>query len=116
MACGIDASPVSVMEVTPVMYALIARVSNHGVADFRHTRTPSFPCSPLLAEHGGHLDRRVRSRDGTLEVHLLLFESDKSLDRFRADPRRVAANPMPEAASADLELIQVLSVPDAEPG
>ena len=96
-----------------MMYALIARVPNHGVADFQAYEDTVLP---LLAEHGGHLDRRVRSRDGTLEVHLLLFESDESLDRFRADPRRVAANPMLDAASADLELIQVLSVADAEPG
>lgn len=48
-------------------------------------------------------------------MHLLIFASDESLARFRADPRRAAANPMLHAASADLELIEVLSVP-TDPG
>ncbi len=57
----------------------------------------------------------MRSADGTLEVHLLVFESDEALEAFRADPRRSAAAPLLQAAGAELELIQVLSVPDAQP-
>jgi uncharacterized protein (DUF1330 family) len=44
----------------------------------------------LLADHGGRLEFRVRSVDGTSETHLLQFPDAGAYDAYRADPRRQA--------------------------
>jgi hypothetical protein len=43
---------------------------------------------PLLADHGGRLERRLRTGDSGAEVHLLSFASREGHDSFLADPRR----------------------------
>ena len=93
-----------------VTYALIARVPPDRVAEFQ---AYEHAVLPLLAEHGGQLDRRVRSLDGTLEIHLLVFDSPQGLARFRSDPRRAAAQPLLQAAAPELELIDVVHVSDS---
>lgn len=45
---------------------------------------------PLLARHGGRLDRRLRSADGATEVHLLTFPADEAYRRYLTDPERLA--------------------------
>ena len=45
---------------------------------------------PLLARHGGELERRLRSPDGTTEVHVLAFASDAAYRGYLADPERAA--------------------------
>ena len=49
---------------------------------------------PLLARHGGRLERRLRTADGRTEVHLLSFASRAGFDAFRADPDRAALQPL----------------------
>lgn len=46
---------------------------------------------PLVANHGGRLEFRVRSVDGASETHLLYFPSDDAFEAYRTDPARVAA-------------------------
>jgi uncharacterized protein (DUF1330 family) len=91
------------------MYALIVRIPPDGVARFQAYERAVLP---LLGEHGGRLDRRVRSVDGTREIHLLAFDSPQGFERFRADPRRSAAQPLLQAAAPDVELIEVAPVID----
>ncbi|RBY91679.1 hypothetical protein DQ244_10280 [Blastococcus sp. TBT05-19] len=43
---------------------------------------------PLLARHGGRLDRRLRSADGTTEVHVLSFAEESGYRDYLADPER----------------------------
>ena len=43
---------------------------------------------PLLAAHDGTLDRRLRTPDGTTEVHVLSFPSEAAYRGYLADPRR----------------------------
>ena len=45
---------------------------------------------PLLERHGGRLEMRVRSLDGSCETHLLFFPDDLSLEAYRSDPGRVS--------------------------
>jgi hypothetical protein len=74
----------------PLTLAVVARVPVEGVADFQAYEANVLP---LLADHGGTLERRLRAADGTVELHVLRFASRSSLDRFRSDPlRRAAAN------------------------
>lgn len=91
-----------------VHYVLIARIPASDIAAFQAYERVVLP---LLPDHGGRLERRMRSADGTLEVHLLAFESPAALDRYRTDPRRVAAADLVRDAQLVLELTPVLPVP-----
>jgi hypothetical protein len=44
---------------------------------------------PLLARHDGALERRLRTPDGTTEVHVLTFGSDVAYRGYLADPERL---------------------------
>jgi hypothetical protein len=44
----------------------------------------------LLARHGGHLDRRLRTLDGASEVQIIRFTARAGLDSFMSDPDRLA--------------------------
>ncbi|HEV2640304.1 MAG TPA: hypothetical protein VGX23_34545 [Actinocrinis sp.] len=44
----------------------------------------------LLPRHGGLLERRMRTEDGRMEVHLLSFASREGYAAFLADPERAA--------------------------
>jgi hypothetical protein len=43
---------------------------------------------PLLTEHGGRLEQRLRTIDSTAEVHLISFSSRAGYQGYLADPRR----------------------------
>jgi len=90
-----------------VIYVLIARIP---VADVPSFRAYEEVVLPLLPEHGGRLDRRMQSADGTLEVHLLEFETEDALATFRADARRVAATRLLGSAQPELELVRMVDV------
>lgn len=67
----------------------------------------------LLADHGGRLLERVRTRaahrsdDVPLEVQLIEFVDDDALDRYLADDRRVAMAARRDAAIARTEVLPV---------
>jgi hypothetical protein len=82
--------------------ALIARVPERGIREFQAYEDRVLP---LLADHGGVLERRMRSRDGTIELHILSFASAQHLERFRADPRRTAAAHLLQSSGAETELL-----------
>ncbi len=68
---------------------------------------------PLLAEHGGRLERRLRSDDGRTEVHVMTFPSAEALTRYRGDPRRDALRDLLHRSGARVELLHVRDVPRA---
>jgi hypothetical protein len=43
---------------------------------------------PLLGRHGGRLERRLGTADGTTEVHVLSFPTDDAYRAYLADPER----------------------------
>ena len=65
---------------------------------------------PLLARHGAELQRRLRTADGTTEVHLVHFASADGFAAFRADPDRAAVQHLLEASGAVTELHEVSDV------
>lgn len=89
------------------LYCVIARVPASGVASFARYEDAVLA---LLADHGGALDRRVRTADGTTEVHLVRFRDADGLARYRADPRRVALQADLVESGAALELLTVRTV------
>jgi hypothetical protein len=88
-------------------FVLIARVPMEGVASFREYEDAVLP---LLTEFGGLLERRLRNCDGTVEVHIVSFESEQSFQRFRSDPRRASYAHLVERSRARNELIAVTDV------
>ena len=65
---------------------------------------------PLLADHGGVLECRLRTADGLTEVHVIRFDSQVGFDAFRADPRRAAWAPLLERSGAVAEILAVEQV------
>jgi hypothetical protein len=43
---------------------------------------------PLLADHGGVLEQRLRAVDGSSETHVIGFVSPEGFEAYLADPRR----------------------------
>lgn len=85
----------------------IVRIPAGGVADFQLYESRVLP---LLSAYGGRLDRRLRSADGTFELHVISFPSREALERYRADPERQAQLPLLAASGAETELIEVAGV------
>jgi hypothetical protein len=92
---------------TSVTFVLIARIPPEGISTFT---TYEDHVLPLLAEHGGVLQRRLRAADGTVEIHVLWFPSVAALARFRKDPRRVQHAPKLTDSGASIELLQLEDV------
>jgi len=62
---------------------------------------------PLLAEHSGRLERRLRTANGEVEVHVVGFRSAAAFAAYRADPRRAAHAELLEASGAAVEVLEV---------
>jgi hypothetical protein len=92
-----------------VTYVLIADVPADGLAAFQEYENAVLP---LLGEHGGRLERRLRSANGRREIHLLWFPHPQALDAYRADPRRERLTPLMETSRAHTELLAVVDVAD----
>jgi hypothetical protein len=65
---------------------------------------------PLLADHGGTLERRLRSLDGGTEIHVVSFPSPDALAAYRVDPRRLVRLHLFEESQASSELLEVVDV------
>lgn len=91
----------------PLTLLLLARVPNGGIETFDAYERAVLP---LLAEHGGRLERRLRGADDRLEAHVVSFPGEAELAAYRADPRRAAAAPLLAASGAAIELIEVRDI------
>jgi hypothetical protein len=89
-------------------FVLIARIPPDGVEAFRAYEDQVLP---LLAEHGGRLQRRLCNETGTLEVHIVSYPSDAVAQAYRSDPRRAAATHLLETSGASVELLSLRDVP-----
>lgn len=61
----------------------------------------------LLRQHSGQLVERVRSTDGTSEVHLLDFPHADAFNAFRADPMRTALQELWSRCGASSKVTEV---------
>jgi hypothetical protein len=73
---------------------------------------------PLLAEHGGRLERRLRSAESAgggddVEVHVVSFPTPEGFAAYRGDPRRAEHAHLLEASGARTELLEMQDVPTA---
>ena len=90
-----------------VTFVLTARIPAEGIEDFRAYEDAVLP---LLPEFNGRLERRLRNRDGTVEMHIVSFASDADFQNYRNDPRRTAQAWLLEKSSAKLELLPMADV------
>ena len=90
-----------------LLLGVIARVPPAGVAAFQAYEDQVLP---LLADHGGRLQRRVRNQDGTMEIHLVWFPSEAAFDGFRADPRRAALASLLGDSGAVTEVTRLIDI------
>lgn len=76
------------MSIEPrLTLVMIADVPEGGVAAFQEYESHVLP---LLAQHGGRLERRLRSADGLVEVHVVSFGSRSGYASYMADPERAS--------------------------
>ncbi len=87
--------------------ALIARIPLEGVAEFQAYEARVLP---LIAAHGGALERRLRNADGSVELHIVSFPSDDAFAAFRTDPERAAVAHLLGASGARTELFALQEV------
>jgi hypothetical protein len=98
------------MTESGVAYCAIFRVPEAGLTSFRAYEDAVLP---FLVDHGGTLERRLRSADGRTEVHVISFRSAAGFASYRADPRRVAHAGLFETSGAAVELLPMV---DVDPG
>ena len=94
-------------QTNPITVVLIARIPTEGIGDFRAYEGAVLP---LLPEFNGRLERRLRNRDGTVEMHIVSFASEADFQNYRNDPRRTAQAPLLKKSSAMLESLPMTNV------
>ena len=90
-----------------MLLTAIARIPPDGVPDYLAYEDRVLP---LLAEHGAALERRLRTADGTTEVHLVRFPSQAAVEAFMRDPRRDEHRPLLEASGATTDVLMMEDV------
>ena len=93
------------------VFALLARVPVEGLELFA---TYEARVLPLLAEHGGTLERRLRSADAQIELHLVSFPGDEAFIAYRDDARRREQRHLLETSGAVVELLELYDVGPAD--
>jgi uncharacterized protein (DUF1330 family) len=88
----------------PVTFVVIARIPRAGIERFQRYEAAVLP---LIVEHGGRLERRLRSAEGDVEVHVLSFADPDGLAAYLDDPRRAEHRELLAASGAELELLEV---------
>ena len=65
---------------------------------------------PLLARHGGRLERRLRTDDALCEVHIVAFASREGYTSYLADEERQSHRALLDGADVVQRLLQVTDV------
>jgi hypothetical protein len=94
-----------------VLLVQVVRVPDDGIDDFRRFESAVLP---LLPEFGARLERRLRSLDEGVEIHILWFPSHDALQLYLADPRRQESLHLLHRSQAAAELFHVMDVADEQ--
>jgi len=86
------------------LIVMIADVAEPAVGAFQEYESRVLP---LLDRHGGRLERRVRSGDGQVEVHLVSFDSRAGYESYLADPDRTAHRQLLAGAEVSQRVLEV---------
>ncbi len=83
---------------------ILVKIPLHGIASFNQYEDLVLP---LLKNHGGKLQERMRTPDQSTELHILSFESQSGFDNFLADPIREKYRPLLQNSNATSELFKM---------
>lgn len=87
-----------------MLLTAIVRIPPEGVPDYLSYEDRVLP---LLPDHGATLERRLRTTDGTTEIHVVRFPSHAALDAYMNDPRRDEHRPLLETSGAAIEVLRM---------
>jgi hypothetical protein len=87
-----------------VTYALFVRLPVTGLDTFAEYERAVLP---LLEEHDGRLERRLRSHDRLTEIHVVSFPSREAFEAYREDPRRAEQAHLLAESGAEIEVLEV---------
>lgn len=91
---------------------LIAMIADMDVRSVERFRSYEELVLPLLTSHGGRLERRMRSTEGTTEIHLIAFEHEEGYRSYLQDPARLTAKALlGEDAQVEQRVLFVTDVP-----
>jgi hypothetical protein len=90
-----------------VVYLVFADVPLEGVERFQRYEAEVIP---LLLEHRGQLERRLRSADGRIETHIVRFPSEAHFASYVGDPRRADHQQLLRDSGAQLALHRLFDV------
>jgi uncharacterized protein (DUF1330 family) len=90
-----------------VSYALFVRLPVTGVEKFALYEEHVLP---VLDEHGGRLEQRLRSSDRLTEIHVVSFPSREAFAAYREDPRRTERAHLLAESGASVEILEVHEV------
>lgn len=90
-----------------VTFVVVADVPEGGQTAFRQYEDLVLP---LLARHGGRLERRLRTGDGLTEVHVVSFDDDAGYRAYLAEPERLVHKPLLEGVDVVQRLLRVSDV------
>jgi hypothetical protein len=87
-----------------ITYALLFRVPVKGVKTFQRYESLVLP---LLEDHDGRLERRLRSPDRLTEVHIVSFPTRAAFAAYREDRRRGQHAHLLAESGAAVEVLEV---------
>ena len=90
-----------------MVYVLVIHLPAGGIESFQRYEAAVLP---LLSDHHGRLDRRLRSADAQTEVHVISFPSADHFESYRNDPRRAEQSHLLNDAHARIEVYELLDV------
>ncbi|MEM8973343.1 MAG: hypothetical protein AAGD43_14890 [Pseudomonadota bacterium] len=92
-------------EGSDLQFVVIARIPKNGVGFFQIYEDRVLP---LLKDHGGKLERRMRNDDGTVEMHIVSFRTQAGFDAYAQDFRRTSQASMLEKSGAQIEVLPMM--------
>ena len=93
------------MSLTIVM---VADIPSSGVDRFQAYESAVLP---LLPRHGGRLERRLRTGDALIEVHVVSFASQEGYESYLADEERQSHRGLLDGLDVAQRLLVVEDVP-----
>jgi len=82
----------------------IVRIPSEGVETFSAYEDGVMP---LQSEHGAVMERRLRTTDGTTEIHVMRFPSQAAFDAYMNDPRRQEFRHLFDTSGASMEAFEM---------
>lgn len=97
------------MDEPRLIFVMIADIEPAAVAAFQRYEAAVLP---LLDRHDGRLERRLRSSEGTTEIHVVSFAARSGYDSYMADPERTAHREILPPGAVTQRLLEAHDVAD----